>query len=133
MCRHDLFNTKCQFAVFEEGSFQRIQYALHDWLPRRSNDPGPKKTYRGPHLRSLFPNENNTGVLERRALLVLDVPGLPEASSAALHENETLHLCENSRSQVSKMYPLYNLWSLQIAPLMFTKIAYGLMSVLARI
>ena len=88
--RHDLFNTRCQFAVFEEGSFQRVQYTLHDELPRQGDDfealsaiRGPKKTYRGPHMRSLFPKENNTGVLDRRAMLVLDVPGLPEASPIA--------------------------------------------------
>ena len=32
-------------------------------------------------MRGLFPEENNTGVLDKRAMLVLDVPGLPEASS----------------------------------------------------
>ena len=86
LCRHDMFNVHYQFAIFEEGTHQRIQYRLHDSLPRREDDleilPGnsPKKTYRGPHVRSLFPNEDNTGVLNHRVMLVIEVPGLPEAS-----------------------------------------------------
>ena len=68
-----------------------MQYTLHDWLPRKSDNfealaapKGPKRTYRGPQMQSLFPEENNTGVLDRRAVLVLSVPGLPEASPVTL-------------------------------------------------
>jgi len=87
LCRHDLFNIRYQFAVFSEASNQRQQYRLHDTLPNRSADLDappfsllPKKTYRGPSVKALFPKQDNSGALDRRVLLSLEVPGLPEVS-----------------------------------------------------
>lgn len=87
-----MFNVHYQFAIFEEGSHNRIQYRLHDSLPRRETNletlpisSNPKKTYRGPHVRSIFPDVDNTGVLNHRVMLVLNVPGLPEVGRQAAY------------------------------------------------
>jgi hypothetical protein len=87
LCRHDLFNIRYQFAVFEEASHQRQQYRLHDSLPNRTDDlDAPpfsllhRKTYRGPSVKALFPKQDNSGALDRRVLVSLEVPGLPEVS-----------------------------------------------------
>ena len=84
-CRHNLFNIRYQFAVFEPGA--KPQYRLHDRLPNARTDFGSpplsklgKKTYRGPQLNRLFPPDMTGNGCPRQLLLVLEVPGLPEVS-----------------------------------------------------
>ena len=94
VCRHDMFNVHHQFAVFEDGSYNRIQYTLQDELPRRHDQNygsgSYRRTYRGPHINMLFPQQDNTGISDHRVLLVLDVPGLPEASASLALPRKTL-------------------------------------------
>ena len=113
-----MFNTRYQFAVFEEGSHGRIQYTLHETPPCTEDKDKPstsketKKTYRGPHLRTLFPQENNTGILDKRAMLVLDVPGLPEANFPSPLES-TCRVLENLVFSSNALHLKANLHSVE--------------------
>lgn len=81
--RYDMFNVRCQFAVFEQGPKHRPAYHIHSELPNRHSnfDQGMRKSYRGPQLVELYPDEDMTGCCPRRVLTTFDVPGLPEVWS----------------------------------------------------
>lgn len=78
-----MHNARFRFALFNFG--KRSHYSVLSKLPRSQADMNsqpisvaPRRTYRGPDLGVLFPEEDMTGLGIGRVLLLLDVPGLPE-------------------------------------------------------
>lgn len=88
VCRYDMFNIRCRFAVFESSG---LHYRTHTVFPKRHSDldlAAPRKTYRGPHLETLYPEEDMTGCCPRRVLSVIEVPGLPEVCLIVIKVNQ---------------------------------------------